>query len=101
MLLIILILSPVNFSEMKTSFRILLFCLLISSKGFAQQTTWQTGLFSFFDNTEFGHSTIQIHQTMAGVCFAPEEWFKLDSVHSGFLSEAGIEYKHLGIYNTF
>jgi hypothetical protein len=67
---------------MKISLRIILFCLLLAPKSFAQKADWQIGLFSFFDNNEFGHSAVQIPQTMAGVRFSPGIGLKLDSVHS-------------------
>ncbi|MDR0413494.1 MAG: hypothetical protein LBH61_06830 [Dysgonamonadaceae bacterium] len=33
---------------------------------------WKAGVHSFFDNTEFGHSAVQIPQSMGGVHLAPE-----------------------------
>lgn len=50
-----------------------------------------TGLYSFFDNTEFGHSLVQIPQTMAGVRFTPGLCLRIDSVHSVV---AGINMLH-------
>ena len=76
---------------MKTLFRLILLCLAISIDGYSQQITWQAGLFSFFDNTEFGHSSVQIPQTMAGVRIAPEICLKFDTVHS---IVAGINMLH-------
>src|SRR4030042_2728103 len=67
---------------MKIPFRIVLFCLAISINGYSQQTNWRAGLFTFFDNAEFGGSSVQIPQTMAGVRFAPELNIGFDSVHS-------------------
>lgn len=67
---------------MKTSFRIILFFMAISLKGFSQHTSFQAGLFTFFDNAEFSPSSVQIPQTMAGVRFAPEVCLGFDSVHS-------------------
>jgi len=66
---------------MKMSFLILSFCLIISTSGFSQEKKWQVGLFSFFDNTEFGHSAVQIPQTMSGVLFLPEVGLCWDSIH--------------------
>jgi hypothetical protein len=56
--------------------------MAISLKGFSQNTSFQAGLFTFFDNAEFSHSSVQIPQTMAGVRFAPEVCLGFDSVHS-------------------
>ena len=67
---------------MKIPFRIVLFCLAISINGYSQQTDWRAGLFTFFDNAEFGGSSVQIPQTMAGVRFAPELNIGFDSIHS-------------------
>ena len=55
---------------------------MISINGYSQQTTWRARLFTFFDNAEFGGSSFQIPQTMAGVRFAPELNIGFDSVHS-------------------
>jgi hypothetical protein len=55
---------------------------VISIKGYSQQTNWGVGLFTFFDNAEFGGSSVQIPQTMAGVRFAPELNIGFDSLHS-------------------
>jgi hypothetical protein len=55
--------------------------LLITGSGFAQEKIWQVGLFSFFDNIEFGGSNVKVPQTMAGVIFAPEAGLRFDSVH--------------------
>jgi len=67
---------------MKNLLKVILLFLLASSDGFAQNTFWNAGLYSFFDNTEFGHSSYQIPQTMAGVRFAPELGLRWDSVNS-------------------
>ncbi|MBG0858171.1 MAG: hypothetical protein IQL11_01625 [Bacteroidales bacterium] len=67
---------------MKISLRILFFSLMITSASYGQKTEWQIGLFSFFDNNEFGHSDFQIPQTMAGVRLSPGFGLRLDSVHS-------------------
>jgi hypothetical protein len=66
---------------MKISSRIILFCLAISLRSYSQQTTLQAGLFTFFDNAEFGGSSVQFPQTMAGVRFAPEASFKFDTAN--------------------
>jgi hypothetical protein len=61
---------------------ILFFFLILSTAGLSQEKRWQVGLYPFFDNTEFGHSKVQIPQTMAGVQFSPEAGLLWDSVHS-------------------
>jgi hypothetical protein len=76
---------------LKTPLKVILLCLALSVRGYSQEKTWQVGLFSFFDNTEFSHSNVQIPQTMAGVRFAPELYMRLDSVHS---IVAGINMLH-------
>lgn len=67
---------------MKTLIRIIFLCFLVSYEGLAQKPFWEAGLYSFFDNTEFGHSKVQIPQTMAGVRIAPGFGVRFDSVHS-------------------
>jgi hypothetical protein len=59
----------------------LLFILFIFSRLFSQEFFWQTGFFTFFDNVEFGKSSVKIPQTMAGVMISPEVGFVWDSVH--------------------
>ena len=60
---------------------VIVFMLLISWTGHSQEKIWQVGLFSFFDNLEFGGSEVKIPQTMSGVIFAPEAGLRWDSVH--------------------
>ncbi|MDQ1333015.1 MAG: hypothetical protein QG576_1050 [Bacteroidota bacterium] len=67
---------------MKNLLKVILLFLIVSADGYAQETFWNAGLYSFFDNTEFGHSSYQIPQTMAGVRFAPELGLRWDSVNS-------------------
>jgi hypothetical protein len=67
---------------MKSPLRIILLFFLISAEGISQKPTWNVGLYPFFDNTEFGHSAIQIPQTMAGVRFAPGVGLQFDSIQS-------------------
>ncbi|MDR2118511.1 MAG: hypothetical protein LBP25_03125 [Tannerellaceae bacterium] len=57
----------------------------------AQDVVWKTGVHSFFDNTEFGGSAVQIPQTMAGVHLAPEAGLSLDGTHRVF---AGADLLH-------
>src|SRR5512133_3614 len=66
---------------MKTSFYILLSLLLLCTDAFAQEKNWRLVVFSFFDNTEFGHSAVKIPQTMAGVIVAPEAGVAWDTVN--------------------
>lgn len=65
--------------------------LLFAVPGHAQKLAWKVGLNSFFDNTEFGHSKLQIPQTMAGVHFAPQVGVALDSINRIF---TGIDVMH-------
>ena len=76
---------------MKNSVRIGLLYLVISFNASSQQITWEAGLYSFFDNTEFGHSHVQMPQTMAGVRFSPGFCLRFDSVHT---ITAGIDMLH-------
>jgi hypothetical protein len=57
----------------------------------AQQKVWKFNLNNFFDNTEFGHSELQMPQTMAGVHFAPEIGLSWDSTHRVFV---GLDVMH-------
>ena len=47
----------------------------------AQTFAWQAGVHSFFDNTEFGGSKVQMPQTMAGVHLAPLAGWQWDTLH--------------------
>lgn len=51
---------------------ILSFTFGVLTSIFAQNLLWKAEVNSFFDNTEFSNSKVQIPQTMAGVHFAPE-----------------------------
>lgn len=69
-------------------------CLLLaklSLSAFSQSVVWNADVHSFFDNTEFGHSKVQIPQTMAGTHLAPEIGVSLDTIHSVF---AGVDVLH-------
>jgi len=70
---------------MKRLLGVLFPCLLLILPLSAQQKVWKVGVNAFFDNTEFGHSKIQIPQTMAGVHFAPEFGLSWDTVHQVFV----------------
>jgi hypothetical protein len=67
---------------MKSLLRIIILFFIISAEGISQKPAWNVGLYPFFDNTEFGHSAIQIPQTMSGVRFAPDIGLQWDSVNS-------------------
>lgn len=70
------------FKSMKASLWIFLLCFLLTTKTIAQDINWKVDLFSFFDNTEFGRSKVQVPQTMAGTQLAPEFGIRWDSLHS-------------------
>jgi len=69
----------------KTYHRVLLISAIIlvflCGTGYSQEKIWRVGMFSFFDNLEFGGSEVKIPQTMSGVMFAPEGGLRWDSVH--------------------
>jgi hypothetical protein len=59
---------------------------LVLCAGYSQEVQWNAGLFSFFDNVEFGKSAVKIPQTMAGVMVVPElclKWDTLSTIHIG------------------
>jgi hypothetical protein len=66
---------------MKKALLIYLLFHLISSAGFSQQIIWNAGIFSFFDNVEFGGSAVKVPQSMSGVMIAPEVGLRWDSIH--------------------
>jgi hypothetical protein len=66
---------------MKKAFLIFLLFHLYFSAGFSQEVIWHTGIFTFFDNIEFGGSAVKVPQTMSGVMVAPEAGLRWDSVH--------------------
>lgn len=52
----------------------------------SQELLWKAGVHSFFDNTEFTGSKVQIPQTMAGVHLTPEigvDWEKNHRIYAG------------------
>jgi hypothetical protein len=57
---------------MKKQCCLVIFLLIITNTLFAQELLWKVGVRSFFDNSEFGHSNVQIPQSMSGVHVAPE-----------------------------
>ena len=85
-----------------------LMSLLLSSEAISQKIDWEAESYSFFDNTEFGNSRIQIPQTMAGTRLAPELGLGWDSVieealHDNgiFLVSAGIDLPRKIIFDKF
>ena len=76
---------------MKISLWIILLCFLLTTEAISQNVNWKVDIFSFFDNTEFGHSLVQIPQTMAGTQLAPELGLSWDSVH---MANAGVNLLH-------
>jgi hypothetical protein len=80
-----------NYIIMRALPGVVLFIFLISPEGYSQDPFWGIRLYSFFDNTEFGHSEYQIPQTMAGVRFSPAFGLRWDSVHS---ITAGLDMLH-------
>ncbi len=58
---------------------VLFFCAIVT--GISQAVYWNAGLYSFFDNIEFGNSPVKIPQTMSGVQFLPNVVIMRDSIH--------------------
>jgi hypothetical protein len=75
----------------KTVFLLITGLNIMCSSGFAQDILWKAGVHSFFDNTEFGHSAVQMPQTMAGVHLAPEFGLSWDNKHRIY---AGVDVLH-------
>jgi hypothetical protein len=76
---------------MKRVLPVVFILFIVVSEGSAQEKTWNVGLFSFFDNVEFGGSAVKIPQTMSGIMLAPEAGLRWDSVHS---IVAGVNIMH-------
>lgn len=76
---------------MKRFLLIMIPCLCVFLPISAQQKVWKVGVNSFFDNTEFMHSKVQIPQTMAGVHLAPEIGLSWDTIHRIFV---GVDAMH-------
>jgi hypothetical protein len=66
---------------MKNTTCIVVFILLTSVSGLSQDVYWQAGLNTFFDNIEFGGSSVKIPQTLTGVRFSPGMGIRWDSIH--------------------
>jgi len=58
---------------------------------FSQEVLWKAGVYSFFDNAEYGFSQWNIPQTMAGVHLAPEIGISWNEKHRAF---AGFDAMH-------
>lgn len=76
---------------MKRIFLVIIPCVLLILPVSAQRKVWKVGVNSFFDNTEFGHSKVQMPQTMAGVHLAPEIGLSWDTIHRVFV---GVDALH-------
>ncbi len=70
-----------NISAYKKIFLFIIILGISSGVGYSQEKIWRVGLFSFFDNLEFGGSEVKIPQTMSGIMFAPEGGLRWDTVH--------------------
>ncbi|MCL1938019.1 MAG: hypothetical protein FWF52_06465 [Candidatus Azobacteroides sp.] len=69
----------------------LIFTSIYTSSVFSQEMVWKANVRSFFDNTEFGRSSVQMSQTMAGVHLAPEIGLSWQNKHRIF---AGVDILH-------
>lgn len=79
---------------MKKLFFLLFLLAFLNFKATSREKFWQLGLYSFFDNIEFGQSAFKIPQTLAGVIISPSIHVQWDSVHNiiggvNFLKEFG------------
>ncbi len=63
----------------------------ISFFAYPRQFVWKAGVNSFFDNSEFAHSKVQVPQTMAGVHLTPEIGLSWKEKHRVF---AGLDVMH-------
>ena len=57
----------------------------------SQDVLWKAGVYTFFDNTEFAHSKIQMPQTMAGIHLTPEIGLQWNENHHFFV---GLDAMH-------
>jgi hypothetical protein len=76
---------------MKKLILLLIPSLIFACMGYSQGKTWQLGLYTFFDNIEFGGSGVKVPQTMSGVMVAPEAGLRWDSAHR---ISAGLNLMH-------
>lgn len=89
---------------------ILLSLLLITFGSFAQKFEYGIEISPFFDNTEFGGSTIIKDQTMAGTRFSAEVGLRIDTIHhlhlgvtelQEFGSPRDVDYHNLIAYYNY
>ncbi|MDR1499647.1 MAG: hypothetical protein LBI58_01555, partial [Tannerellaceae bacterium] len=66
---------------MRTVIILFITFLLPLSGIYSQDIEWKAGLYSFFDNAEFGGSALQTPQTMAGVHITPQGGLGIDNKH--------------------
>lgn len=52
---------------------------------YSQEFLWKASVHSFFDNSEFGYSKVQMPQTMAGVHLTPEVGLSWNEKHRAFV----------------
>jgi len=68
--------------HLKRIISVVVMFIIFMSEALPQEKTWNIGLFSFFDNVEFGGSSVKIPQTMSGIMLTPNVGLKWDSVHT-------------------
>lgn len=56
-------------------------CIISFVPVFPQEAAWNLGVNSFFDNVEFGGSSVKIPQTMSGIIVSPGIHTVWDSIH--------------------
>jgi hypothetical protein len=76
---------------MKYCILFLVFIFIHTLSVIGQDIVWKANVRSFFDNTEFSRSLVQIPQTMAGVHLAPEAGLSWNNKHRIF---AGVDILH-------
>jgi len=67
--------------DLKKPVLVMLTAIFVNAGGYSQKADWSAGLFSFFDNAEFGESAVKTSQTMAGVMIIPEAGLTWDTIH--------------------
>ncbi len=67
---------------MKKILFLIILLVILNYKGRSQEKYWQFGLYSFFDNIEFGQSAFKIPQTLFGLITSPALCVQWDSVHT-------------------
>jgi len=73
--------NKLSFSQIVT-FVTILFLLFSSDYIDAQEFKWSSGVYSYFDNVEFGGSQLKTPQTMSGVQVIPQLRISWDTAHS-------------------